>query len=108
MTILANGQVAMTKAPIFEVLDHDVIEHTKVAITKISFFNTSAMLQTVKLYFTKFAGPSREVGNFVLQQDKGEEFLGTGASVELERGDAIEAETSDADAVNYFVIGRRF
>ncbi len=108
MTILASGQVAATKTPIFEVLEHDVIDHTRVVVSKIRFFNTSAMLQIVKLYFTEFSGISRVVESFDLHQNKGEDFLGAGASIELKRGDAIEAETTTADAVNFFVTGRRF
>jgi len=107
MTILASGQLEITKSTIFEVDSADVLLTTKVSIEKITFFNTNAAEQTAILSIEKFSGTSRILRQFKLLQNEGGEYLEPGETLPLENGDALEAETTTDSAVNFVVFGTR-
>ena len=107
MTILASGQLAVTKATIFEVKGADVLRTTKANIEKVTFFNENAAEQTAILFVKERFGSSRKIRQFKLLQNEGGEYLEPGDDLPLEIGDSLEAETTTASAVNFVVFGSR-
>ena len=107
MTILANGQIATTQSTIFEVTDTDILDTDKVQIEKITFFNTNVLAQTTILFLKTRFGISRELRQFVLNQNDGGEYLEPGEVLTLDNGDELLAQTTTASAVNFAVIGER-
>jgi len=107
MTILAEGQIAITQSTIFEVKDTSVLQITKADVNKVTFFNTSPITQTAILYVKKFDGIARKLRQFILRENEGGEYLEPGDKLELDHGDVLQAETTTADVVNFVVFGIR-
>jgi len=107
VAILADGQVDISKATIFEVTGADVLNTTNAIVDKITLFNTNSTKQTALLYIQKFSETSRELRQFQLKQNEGGEYLEPGEMLELENGDVLQAETTTAAAVDFVVFGTR-
>ncbi len=107
MTILAEGQLAITQETIFEADGGDVFGSASFTLEKITFFNTNAAAQTAILYLKKRGLTSRELRQFVLQISEGGEYLEPGEVLKLQNGDQLLAETTSASVVNFAVIGER-
>ena len=107
MAILANGQVATSKATIFEVADTDILNTERILIDKVTFFNENIAEQTAILFVKERFGSSRKIRQFKLLQNEGGEYLEPGDNLPLEIGDSLEAETTTASAVNFVVFGSR-
>lgn len=107
MTILANGQVATTRAIIFKVTDADILNTERTLIDKVTFFNENIAEQTAILFVKERFGSSRKIRQFKLLQNEGGEYLEPGDNLPLEIGDSLEAETTTASAVNFVVFGLR-
>ena len=94
---LADGQVSNSQAAIY------TATAVKAYLKNLTLFNTSATEQTCDLYVKRSGGTARQFKRFVLAQyehadviDK--EFL-------LGSGDSIEAVTTTASVLNYYVAG---
>ncbi len=107
MTILAEGQIAITPTAIFTVDRLDVYEADRVTVEKITFFNTNELEQTAILYVQPRNESAVSVRQFVLQESEGGEYLEPGEVLELRNGDELQAETTTASVVNYVVLGER-
>lgn len=107
MTILADGQLAITQSTIFVADGSSVFDSASFSIDKITFFNTNDLAQTTILFLKTRFGTSRELRQFILQQNDGGEYLEPGELITLENGDQLRAETTTASAVNFTVIGTR-
>lgn len=107
MTILADGRIATTDTIILQVSGADVLPTTKVTCERITFFNESAVEQTAILSIKKFSETSRKLRQFKLLQNEGGEYLEPGETLPLDNGDALIAQTTNADAVNFIVFGTR-
>ena len=107
MTILADGRIATTDTIILQVSGADVFPTTKVTCERITFFNESAVEQTAILSIKKFSETSRKLRQFKLLQNEGGEYLEPGETLPLDNGDALIAQTTNADAVNFIVFGTR-
>jgi len=105
MSILADGQVSTSKATIFEIGDSAVLNSTKADVEKITLFNTNALAQTALIFVKKRFGVSRQLRQFILQQNEGGEYLEPGEKLTLDIGDVIEAETTTGTAVDFVVFG---
>lgn len=105
MTILANGQVATTKSTIFEVEDPSSGGSGKVNVKKITLFNTNSTAQTAIIFIKERNGTSKILRQFGLEENDGGEYLEPGEELPLDNGDAIEAETTTAGAVDFVVFG---
>lgn len=107
MTILADGQVAITQSTIFLADGANYHGSADFTIEKVTFFNTNALAQTAILYLQKRNGIAREIRQFVLQQNEGGEYLEPGEKLKIENGDQLLAETTTLSAVNFAVVGER-
>ena len=107
MTILAEGQLAITQSTIFEAVGANYFGSANFTIQKITFFNTNAAAQTAILYLQKRNSTSRELRQFVLQLNEGGEYLEPGEVLKIENGDQLLAETTTVSSVNFAVIGER-
>ena len=107
MTILAEGQLAITQSTIFEADGGDVFDSASFTIEKITFFNINALAQTAILSIQKRNETARSIRQFILEQNEGGEYLEPGEMLKLENGDQLLAETTTASAVNFTVIGER-
>ncbi len=105
MSILADGQVEITKATIFEIGESSVLRITSAVVDKITLFNTDPLAQTAVLFVKKRFGVSRQIRQFILQQNEGGEYLEPGEKLTLDIGDVIEANTTTASAVDFVIFG---
>jgi hypothetical protein len=96
---LADGQLDTTSAELYAA-PTNVYTYVK----RLSFYNTNATDQTILVYLNR-SGVSRLFRSVSLVQDDWVDLLEDGASIMLYDGDSIEAETTTATAVNYFVDG---
>ena len=97
--VLADGQLPSTQGTLF----------TGPAVTvtyvkRISLFNTNAAAQTIQLWLN-VGGTPRKWRRYVLNEDESAEVLETGDAIILEAGDTIEAITTTASAVDYYICG---
>jgi hypothetical protein len=97
--VLADGQLPRTQGTLF----------TGPAVTvtyvkRISLFNTNAAAQTIQLWLN-VGGTPRKWRRYVLNEDESAEVLETGDAIILEAGDTIEAITTTASAVDYYICG---
>lgn len=74
-------------------------------IKQISLFNSNAAEQTILLYLKQAGGTARLWRRYVLAQNESAEVLEDGVVVTLEANDTIEAVTTTASAVPYFITG---
>lgn len=107
MTILSDGQLAITQSNLFLANGADVFDSASFTIEKITLFNTNSLAQTAILFLKKSFGTSRILRQFVLQQNEGGEYLEPGEIITLENGDELLAQTNTASAVNFVIIGDR-
>lgn len=107
MTILSDGQVAITQSSLFLADGAEVFNSASFNVEKITLFNTNALAQTAILFLKTRFGVSRELRQFILQQNEGGEYLEPGENLALENGDELLAITTTAAAVNFAVLGER-
>lgn len=96
---LADGQVGTSKATIYT-----VPASTAAVVKSLVFFNTNASSQTLNVYVKRSGSVSRQIHR--------EATMAQYASVNplsetlfLSAGDVIEADTTTASAVDYFIGG---
>lgn len=107
MPILSEGQLEITESTIFVADGSDIFGSASFDIKKVTFFNTNALSQTAILFLQKRNLTSRELRQFVLQQNEGGEYLEPGETLTLENGDELLAITTTDSAVNFAIIGKR-
>lgn len=105
MAILASGQLKVVPTTIFKVTGTDVRSFTRVFVRKVEFYNTVPEVQTVDVRIVDFSKSPLRTRRFVLQKDECGEYLESGEFIELDNGDAIEAESTSDDVVNFIVFG---
>lgn len=94
---LADGQVATSTGAIYT-----CPSSLNVRVRYITFFNTNVTSQTLNLYITRNGGTRRQLR---------QESIAQNADVEIDRpislspGDVLEADTTTASAVDYFICG---
>ena len=91
----ANGQVAATTTTIYTVPASTVGYRPCV-----TFFNTNASSQTVILSYLPNGGSNRKIRQFILAQNESAVF---DERMLLNAGDALQAISSNASAVDYTV-----
>lgn len=97
---IADGQVGIAQAAIYTV-PGGVIGFVK----QVYCFNTNAAVQTLDFWIKRSGGTSRKFHTVTLEQNESVELLDQGETIELSAGDAIEAQTTTASAVDYVVTG---
>lgn len=97
--VLADGQLATTKTQLYTA-PADTVAYVK----RMSIFNTNAAQQTIVVYINA-SGTSRKWRRYVLEQNESADLLDAGDSLILEAADKIEAETTTATAVDFFIMG---
>ncbi len=107
MTILASGQLKVVPTTIFKVGGADVVPFTRAIVRKCAFFNTDAMMHTVRISVTKFSGQSRALEQFDIKKEGSADYLKIGGVLELDNGDVIQANATADDVVDFAVIGVR-
>lgn len=96
-TFLGSGQVGSTKAALYT-----VPASTTALLTKLVLFHsTGSTAETVKLYYND--GTSRQFMTLTLNAGESAELDLKG--VVLETTDDLEAETTTASVVNWFLFG---
>ena len=97
---LADGQVATSAGAIY------TVPASTVAVLKfVNFYNTNAATQTLNVYITRSGGTRRQLIKQTLIQDQSLALLSEGETLTLSAGDALEADTTTATAVDYIVSG---
>ena len=97
---IADGQVANSQTAIYT-----VPASTVAFLKQATFFNTNAAAQTLLIWLKRSGGTSRKHRTFTLAENESVDLLDSGATLELSTGDAIEASTTTAAAVDYVVMG---
>jgi hypothetical protein len=98
-TALADGQLPSSKGTLYT-----VPALTVAYVKKLTLFNTNAATQTILVYLNT-TGTSRVWRRFVLAQNESADVLGEGDSAILQAGDLIEASSTNASAVDYYIAG---
>lgn len=93
---LADGQVATSWAAIYT-----VPASTKVKIDKLIFHNAGSVSENLDVAITRSGGTRRKIRRPVLAAEESAEL----ENLVLSEGDAIEAQTTTAAAVDYVVMG---
>lgn len=98
---LADGQVASSTGTIFTCPDS---LYTR--IQQCIFFNTNATAQTINVYITRSGGTRRQIRRWtsVAQYDDNN-LIPDESGISLSPGDLLEADTTTATAVDYFICG---
>jgi hypothetical protein len=94
---LADGQVPNTKGTIYTV-GGSTVGYVKL----INLFNTNAAQQTINLYVKRNGSVSRQLRQFVLAQYESGYY---DLPMTLSDGDIIEADSTNASAVDYLITG---
>lgn len=97
---IADGQVANSQGAIYT-----VPASTRAYVKQITFYNTNAATQTLGVYIKRSGGTARKIRQFSMPQNYSLDFLDDGDTLELSTGDAVEAVTTTATAVDYVVMG---
>jgi hypothetical protein len=97
--VLASGQLGAAKATIYTVPGA-----TKAYVKYFSVVNTGVGSEVVKVYVNP-AGTSRRIPSGTLASGESASLLTNGEVLILEAGDLIEAETTSAATVDYFICG---
>lgn len=93
--ILANGQLASSKATLFTATDNTIIR-------LITAVHVAGGTQNVIFYLKKSAGTSRVIGRAQLAVD---EFAVDDEIYTLQAGDVIEGQSTNATSVDYIITG---
>lgn len=97
-TSLANGQLAATKGTLLTSSGYS-------SVSSVDLFNTSTTTtETVKIYLKESGGTSRQVRQYTLGPKESVNVL-DGDTWNLENGDLIEGETTNATTVDFFITG---
>lgn len=98
---LADGQVASTKGTIYT-----VPAGKRALVNFIRFVSTTATVQTINVYVKRSGSTSRRLMRFAnVQQWEAVYPLQPDEEITLSAGDVIEADTTTATAVDYFISG---
>ncbi len=97
--VLADGQLPNTQTAIFT-----GAASTITYVKRISIYNTNAAQQTIDIYLN-VSGTPRKWRRYVLDQHQSAELLETGDAIVIEASDTIEAVTTTASAVDYYICG---
>lgn len=97
---LSDGQLATSIGALYTVPGA-----TKAYVKALVLFNDNAAQQTIVLYIKRSGGTRRKWRRFVLEQNETANPIEEGGSITLSTGDAIEAITTTATAVDYTVTG---
>lgn len=101
---LAAGQVSNSQAAIYTAPSGG--GDVAVYVRSLSLYSTNAAAQTLKLWVKRSGGTSRRWRpRFVFAQDESAEVLDEGNVLLLSPGDAIEAETTTNNGVDYVITG---
>ncbi len=99
---LANSQTTIYTAPSYS----SSVDSIACYVKKISIYNTNALAQTVRFWYLPSGGTARRIPpRMTLEQDESGELIGGGDSIILGPGDAIQAATTTAAAVDYILEG---
>lgn len=98
--LLANGQVAAAEADLYK-----APAATVGYVKQVTLFNTDASTQTVTIWIKKSGGTSRKIRRIELTQNESCDLLDQGETCELGAGDAIRAASSNANVVDFTVMG---
>lgn len=96
---LADGQLPTTQAAIYA-----SPANTKTLVNKLTLYNNNAAAQTIDLYIN-ITG-ARHFRRVALLQDESADVLAGEEPIVLNAADTIEAVTTTAAAVDYYVGGR--
>ena len=96
---LASGQVANAVAAIYTA-------STRVVVRSLNFYNTNAAGQTINVYITRSGQTRRQLyRSSSIAQYARLAFLSGGEVLILSGGDTIDADTTTASAVDYYIGG---
>jgi len=101
MSDLADGQVSDVLAELYSV----PLTKATASVANILFFNTSATTQIIVLFYQSRFGTARQIGRFELLENERGEYVEVGDTLEMGIGDAIQAQTTTASVVNFFIFG---
>lgn len=97
---LGSGQIASSQGVLY------TVPALSVAYLKsLSISHTSATPQTVIIYLKESGGTARRYRTFVLNEDESADVISPGSSIQLSAGDTLEAETTSATTVDWFLTG---
>lgn len=97
---LADGQLAITQTVLYT-----VPALTTCYVKRFSIFNTNAAEQTVEVWINPSGSAARRWRRYVLAQNESADMLDDSDALLLPPGAKIEARTTTASAVDYFVMG---
>lgn len=97
---LADGQLSDSQGAIYT-----VPASTTAYVRNLFLYNTNAATQTITLYLQRSGGTSREFRSLTLAQYESASVIADEQAILLSTGDEIEAVTTTATAVNYFIGG---
>ena len=111
MTILAEGQLVdfvsqqTDEIILFTVGGADVLPITRAVLTKVTFFNTSSVTQTIILAIRPFSLESRTLRQFELLENESGEYLEPGETLLMDNGDQLVAQSTTEDVVDFVIVG---
>lgn len=95
---LAAGQVAAAQATIYT-------SSAKSILKQLDFFNVAVTQETLSVWFKRSGGTARQIGRAVLQQNESAKVLSEGETIVMSAGDTIEADATNASAVDFTITG---
>lgn len=98
---LADGQLGNSPTTIYE-----VPANTVAVIKWASFFNVSAVTQSVDVYVTRVGSARRQIGKDpMLTQGNAYYLLDGGETLVLSAGDILEAQADALFSIDYLIAG---
>lgn len=97
---MADGQVATTWGAIYTAPGS-----TKAILRSVDFFNTNAATQTLEIRIIRSGGTARQTIRIELLQNETARLLTDSEVLVLSTGDAIQAQTTTATAVDFTITG---
>lgn len=95
--VLADGQLSNSKTTLYTVVD------TYALIKFMSVFNVASTTETIKLYINS-SGTSRQIAQVTLAENEFA-YIIESETITLELNDIIEAESTNASAIDYLITG---
>ena len=95
---LADGQVANSKGTIYTAAG-------SVIVRSWTLYNSNAISQTANVYVKRSGSTSRQLYRFTLAQYASATVLASGELLTLSTGDVLEADTTTASAVDFYIGG---